>query len=401
MNDLSQEFKSEISRLFKEKNFSQLQFKLEELGDIEELPINIAYIYAISKALNPSSQESDYKQSFKLLIKIYKNNKSNLEPLYNLIAVSLKSKQYNEMLDLLTEAFKINSSNSNIIEGIAKLNYTLGNLEESHKYYELLFKLNPDRVLSRQVYLTCLNYLPDISQQYYLNKCKEYTQLLEKDVNFNQKFIITKKPKIHLGFFSSDLRKHSVSFFLKNFVKNTNKSEFVISAFSNLDIKNYDEMTKELKSYFDHWHDVKNLKDSDIIDLIKKNNIDILIDLNGHTEGNRINIFAQRSAPIQVLWLGYCNSTGLKNMDYIITDSNCIKEDEEKLYTEKIIYLPKIWNAKSKPLELPNIEELPSIKNKVFSFGSFNNFLKISDQTIKVWAKILIESNSRIILKTQ
>ena len=94
-------------------------------------------------------------------------------------------------------------------------------------------------------------------------------------------------------------------------------------------------MTKELKSYFDHWHDVKNLKDSDIIDLIKKNNIDILIDLNGHTEGNRINIFAQRSAPIQVLWLGYCNSTGLKNMDYIITDSNCIKEDEEKLYTEK------------------------------------------------------------------
>ena len=131
MNDLSQEFKSEISRLFKEKNFSQLQFKLEELGDIEELPINIAYIYAISKALNPSSQESDYKQSFKLLIKIYKNNKSNLEPLYNLIAVSLKSKQYNEMLDLLTEAFKINSSNSNIIEGIAKLNYTLGNLEKS------------------------------------------------------------------------------------------------------------------------------------------------------------------------------------------------------------------------------------------------------------------------------
>ena len=111
---------------------------MEELGDIEELPINIAYIYAISKALNPSSQESDYKQSFKLLIKIYKNNKSNLEPLYNLIAVSLKSKQYNEMLDLLTEAFKIDSSNSNIIEGIAKLNYTLGilkSLTNTMNYY--------------------------------------------------------------------------------------------------------------------------------------------------------------------------------------------------------------------------------------------------------------------------
>ena len=75
-----------------------------------------------------------------------------------------------------------------------------------------------------------------------------------------------------------------------------------------------------------------------ISDIVKKN-IDIIIDLNGYTFGNRFHIFANRVAPIQMLWLGYCNSTALKNMDFLISDKNCIKKDEEKLYTEKIIYL--------------------------------------------------------------
>ena len=106
-----------------------------------------------------------------------------------------------------------------------------------------------------------------------------------------------------------------------------------------------------------------------------------------------------RCAPIQICWLGYNNSTGLKNMDYLIADNNLIKKDEEKLYSEKILYLPKIWNAFSRPTELPSINYLAKKDSSLFSYGSFNNFSKISDDTIEVWSRIVNNSNSQIYLK--
>ena len=124
-----------------------------------------------------------------------------------------------------------------------------------------------------------------------------------------------------------------------------------------------------------------------------------MIDLNGYTFGNRLNIFLNRVAPIQILWLGYCNSIGLNNMDYMISDENCIKDNEQHNYTEKIIFLPKIWNSMSNPTNLPVISELPYLKRKIFTFGSFNNFQKISSKTIEIWSKILNNTNSRLVLK--
>ncbi len=211
--------------------------------------------------------------------------------------------------------------------------------------------------------------------------------------------MIFQKKKINIGFFSSDLRKHSVSYFLKDVITNIDKNQFEISAFSNLEKSNQDKMSFELKTLFDNWYDVYEYSDNDLVKFIKEKKIGILIDLNGFTYGNRNNIFAQRSAPIQVLWCGYCNTTGLKNMDFMIADKNCIKKEEEHLYSEKIIYLPKVWNALSRPKNLPDISALPYKSEKIFTFGSFNNFQKITDKTIDVWSKILIQTNSRIILK--
>ena len=106
-----------------------------------------------------------------------------------------------------------------------------------------------------------------------------------------------------------------------------------------------------------------------------------------------------RCAPIQISWLGYNNSTGIKNIDYLIADKNLIKENEENLYSEKILFLPKIWNALSKPKNLPQINLLSKTNSKPFSYGSFNNFSKISEGVIDVWSKILKDTNSQIYLK--
>ena len=398
MSELNSEFKSYLKQLFTEKNFSKLEYELETLGEIKNLPENIIYLYAISKTLNLNSKKEDYKIALDLLIIIFEKNKKNLEVLYNLILVSLKAKSYFKIKKFLEDNLKENSDDDKILEGLAKINYVLGNVDESVNYYIKLFELNPQRITSRVSFLATLNYTTNITQENYFKECKKYSELLEKNLQISKEFDISKK-KINIGFFSSDLRKHSVSYFLKDVITNIDKNQFEISAFSNLEKSNQDKMSFELKTLFDNWYDVYEYSDNDLVKFIKEKKIGILIDLNGFTYGNRNNIFAQRSAPIQVLWCGYCNTTGLKNMDFMIADKNCIKKEEEHLYSEKIIYLPKVWNALSRPKNLPDISALPYKSEKIFTFGSFNNFQKITDKTIDVWSKILIQTNSRIILK--
>ena len=399
MNDLSLEFKSKLQKLFLEKKFSTLEFELECLGNIENLPSDIKYLYAISKSLNSKSKKNDFELAVNLLTDIYLKNKKNLEPLYNLIVVSLRAEKYKKSIEILNEALKDNPKDEKIIGGLAKFNYVLANMDESYKFYRLLFETNPEQILSRQTFLTLHNYHSNISQKEYLLECEKYCKIIEKDINIEFDYKKNNSHKIKISFFSNDLRKHSVSYFLKSLLKNLDKNQFEITAFSNLDILHNDDTTLELKKAFDYWYDVNNYKDLDLINFIRKKNIDIIIDLNGYTLGNRLNIFANRVAPIQMLWLGYCNSTGLKNMDFLISDKNCIKKNEEHLYTEKIIYLKNIWNTMYLPENLPDIEGLPYNTDKVFTFGSFNNFQKISSKTILIWSKILNNTNSRILLK--
>ena len=399
MNDLSLKFKSNLQKLFIEKKFSELEIEIESLGDIENLPENIFYLYAVSKSLNPHSKKKDLILATDILVKLYYNNKKNLEPLYNLVVVSLKARTYKKTLKILNEAFEENPKDEKIIDGLAKFNYILANIDEAYKYYKLLFDINPNQILSRNSFLTLLNYYPLITQSEYIEQCKLYTNLIEKNLNDDFIFNKNQNQKIKLGFLLRDFKKNAVSYFRKDFIKNIEKNDFELNAFSNLNVSNHDELTNEFKKIFNNWYDVINYKDSDLINFIREKKIDILIDLNGYTFGNRLNIFLNRVAPIQILWLGYCNSVGLKNMDYMIADENCIKDVEYHNYTEKIICLPKIWNSMSKPSNLPDISELPYLRRKIFTFGSFNNFQKISSKTIEIWSKILNDTNSRLVLK--
>ena len=108
-----------------------------------------------------------------------------------------------------------------------------------------------------------------------------------------------------------------------------------------------------------------------------------------------------RVAPIQISWCGYPNTTGLSGMDYLIADRNLIKPDEEKYYSEKIIYLPEIWNCHYGYDSKREFNSAPSISKKSITFGSFNNFRKINDDVIQVWSKILKKvKNSKLMLKT-
>ena len=193
MSELNSEFKSYLKQLFTEKNFSKLEYELETLGEIKNLPENIIYLYAISKTLNLNSKTEDYKKALDLLISIFEKNKKNLEVLYNLILVSLKAKSYFKVKKFLEDNLKENSDDDKILEGLAKINYVLGNVDESVNHYKKLFELNPQRTTSRLSFLATLNYTTSISQEKYFEECKKYSELLEKNSQINKEFEISKK----------------------------------------------------------------------------------------------------------------------------------------------------------------------------------------------------------------
>lgn len=399
MNDLSKDLLIKIQNLYKQKKYSKLETIVEKLKNLNNLPSSLQMTYAVSKALNPKSKTIDYEKSAFFFEKIFLNDKSNLEPLYNLIIVSLKINKYLILNKYLEDAHQHNKNDPKIIEGLSKTNFFLGNMVKATFYYEKLVNLFPNSSINWSKFLASINYHQNIQQKDYLNYCKKFDKIPKLFSPVKNK-VLRKKKIINLGFLSPDFKTHSVSFFLRDVLNNEQNKKFKLTAFSNLIPSHYDNFTVHLKQKFNDWQDISDLSDKQFIELCIEKDIDILIDLAGFTTGNRVNALRARCAPIQVSWLGYCNSLGIQNMDYIISDKNLIKKGEENLYSEKVIYMQHIWNSLSKIKNLPEINLSITKNNKIFTFGSLSNFQKISQETIKVWSKILNNSNSKLILKS-
>jgi len=151
---------------------------------------------------------------------------------------------------------------------------------------------------------------------------------------------------------------------------------------------------------FDSWHNLANLSDLDSANLIRENKINILINLVGYFARNRFTIMKYKAAPVQMLWMGYVNTTGINEIDYIVADANLIKENEEDLYSEQVVRLPKIWNCHSGIKLDVEVQNLPALENEYITFGCFNNSSKISDSVIETWSQILLKKDkSKLIIK--
>ena len=232
----------------------------------------------------------------------------------------------------------------------------------------------------------------------------EYGKFVDKNlIKYSSDQIIElsnkKNKKIQLGILSADLQSgHSITFFLKTILLDYNKDEIEIYLFSNQ--INNELISSEISNLVHKTIDVSKLSDLDALNKIREFNLDIMIDVMGYTSRNRIGLFKNRVAKKQIIWMGYCNTTGLKNMDYIITDANLVYENEKNLYAEKIIYLPEIWNTHC-GFDFERKENPPPlIKNNYITFGSFNNPSKISENVIFCWSKILKKiKNSKLIIK--
>ena len=159
-------------------------------------------------------------------------------------------------------------------------------------------------------------------------------------------------------------------------------------------------MTERLRRAAAHWRAIVGASDAQAAALIARDEIDILVDLSGHTAGNRLRLFAGRAAPVQACWLGYFGTTGLAAMDYLVMDAQAIPPGEERWYREAIARLPQGRFCYAPPEDAPEVADPPRLRRTQATFGSFNNLAKISKEVIDLWAEVLRATpGSRLILK--
>tara|TARA_B100000242_G_scaffold257424_1_gene201284 strand:- start:289 stop:1986 length:1698 start_codon:yes stop_codon:yes gene_type:complete len=407
--------------LFKEKKYSTIISIIESKLSENQRTSGLLNLKGVCRMMISDSSESiklaveDFRKSY------YKEtDKSKLvEPIKNLINASvilfetefIKNERFldNDFFDEINTIYKENKdlfeNNLHLIKAISKVYKRTVDVKNVIKCLERIIKLDSNRTAIQDTvaaYNYYNNYRNDWAQSDFLVNSKKINDILVKYPSKDLINLKTKKNKrINIGFISSDIKsKHSVTYFLRSVISVYDKEKFIIHLYHNHN-KNDDEITKEFERYVFKTIHINKLSDKEVINIIRKDEIDIIIDLNGFSGNHRLNLFKNRLAPIQILWCGYTNTTGLNEMDYLIVDRNQVNPEEESLYSEKMIYLPNIWNCHSGYDFKRSENEMPLKKNKFITFGSFNNFLKVNDEVIEVWASILKKvENSRLFLKT-
>ncbi len=203
--------------------------------------------------------------------------------------------------------------------------------------------------------------------------------------------------KLRIGYVSPDFRQHSAAYGFGPMLLNYDRHDFEVICFSNTPVG--DSLTERLKASVDAWHDICALSDREAAALIEQTQIDILIDLAGHSANNRLGIFAYRPAPIQASGWGHANGTGLATMDYLFADPIYIPPTDALHYREQLCYLPCTLGY-IPPGQAPDLTPLPALKNGYLTFGSFNRLSKINPATLACWVSLLRQlPDSHLLIK--
>lgn len=199
-----------------------------------------------------------------------------------------------------------------------------------------------------------------------------------------------KRETIHIGFISSDIRAHPVAEYFEpliTYLKNI--TDFSLYIYYTHIVE--DDVTARFKTYTRNWRSVATTSTDQLVNIILRDEIDILIELNNMTHFNRLDVLACKPAPVQVSWVGYPPSTGLSTIDYRVTDNYQYPKGEyEAFFSEKLVYLPATATAANQE-GAPSINGLPALENGFVTFGSFNGQRKLNRHTIALWSKIMRE----------
>jgi len=322
-------------------------------------------------------------------------------PVINEIANALQEQgKINEATKYLTQAMEISPNEPEVWGNLGINLVRLGHTEKGISLLTDAVDKMPHNNPGWSLLLQFMHYSQDMNRADFLEMSRKWACLNVPSslANKDHDLVLDPNRKLRIGYISPDFRDHSVTFFFEPLLDAHNRDVVTLCGYGN--VAHPDHITERLKTKFDIYKPIYGLDSKAIAEMISGDCIDILVDLAGHSGGTGIYAMAHKPAPIQVTWLGYPDTTGLKQIDYRFTDLIADPPGSEKFYTEKLVYLPECFLCYGPGDVVPPVATLPCKDRGYVVFGCFNNSAKLNDSTIELWSKILKATpNSKLLLK--
>ena len=281
------------------------------------------------------------------------------------------------------------------LANLATVYRSQGRIDASLAMFREALALAPTEADIFSSYLFTLNFSTSLSPGEVFAEHRRYSELF--DTHGRRTGNTDPARKIRLGYVSPDFNHHAVSYFIEPVLAHHDPARFEIFCYYLQ--ANEDAVTARLKALSAQWIACAALPDEQLAARIEADRIDLLIDLAGHTANNRLPVFARKPAPVQATWLGYLNTSGLKAMDYRLTDGYADPPGiSERYHSETLARLPDSQWCYRHPGPTPPVSRLPALAAGAIRFGSFNKFQKLSELLLRIWVDVLLQLNDATLL---
>ena len=325
----------------------------------------------------------------------------HVEALICMGLLMIKFCQFDDALTVLQRALAREPENVIVLNNLGRACKMMGRHEEALAWFRKGLLIDPTNICLINNYLFALNYCAGLDPGFIAAEHFRLGHGYDRpDLPPAQVREAGAGRPLRIGYISGDFYTHSVAYFLEPILQNHDYGRFEVFCYSVGSTS--DKTTDRLKSLPCTWRDLAAMPPDTVAARVREDGIDVLVDLSGHTADNRLGVFACRSAPVQVAWVGYPTTTGIPAIDYYLTDGICDPPGMTDChFSERLWRLPESFCCYLPPMEFPAIAASPWQKNGFVTFGSFNNFAKVTAPQIALWGKILQQvPHSRLYLKS-
>jgi predicted O-linked N-acetylglucosamine transferase (SPINDLY family) len=312
----------------------------------------------------------------------------------------IRQKLWDDGLSCLTKSVRCRPDYPEALNNLGSALCGLGFFEDGISCFRNALALRPQYHQAASNLLLCLHYVPSLDPAQIFHEHARWGAS-RRSSEAVQVHTPRRPGRIRIGYVSPDFRAHAVAYLFEALLIGHDRIDFQLYFYS--DVARHDEVTLRFQDIAgragDTWRDTARVRDAQLSELIVSDGIDILVDLAGHSAGNRLSVFAGRLAPVQVTYLGYPDTTGLDTVDYRITDAIANPPGlTEALYTEELVRLQSGFLCYTPPAYAPAVSSRES--GSPLTFGAFHNFSKINPESIALWSRILNAlPESRMVLK--
>ena len=327
----------------------------------------------------------------------------NFSEAYNNLGVALVEQgRLDEAIVAYDRALQLKPHNAEVHVNLGNALKEQGRLDEAIASYRLALQLKSNQKMAHSNLLLCLHNITGSDLNTLFVEHRKWDEVHAEPL---RKLILPHcndrdpERRLRVGYVSPDFRGHPVAYFAEGVLGSHDRSQVEVYCYA--DLLREDDISQRLRGCADHWRKITGKADWRVADLIRKDGIDILVDLAGHTACNRLLVFARKPAPVQVTYLGYPNTTGMKAMDYRLTDGYADPPGTtEHLHSEELMRLPGSAWCYRPPEGAPLAGPAPVLNRGYVTFGCFNARPKMTEEMLALWARLLMAvPGSRLLLK--